>query len=271
MKQALIAGGTSGVGYSILNALLNTKFKVYFIGSNEEKGVAVESEMNRRHPGMAKFINLDLSNLKAVKEFAREFADENDSLYVLANIAGVMIPNRVTTKEGFEKTFAVGYLSAFILSTELTPLLEKVRGRIVNVGGVPSFVFKARLDFEDISFTKGYNSFKTAITTVHAKTVLTEILSEKYASRGIDVNSFHPGAVRSDLMNNTSKFQRLIFEFLSIFMTKESRTGIYVCSSPEIKGLSGKFFVKTKPRDLCFDNKYKEKLWKLSEKLISSI
>ena len=73
MKQALIAGGTSGVGYSILNALLKAKFKVYFIGSNEEKGVAVESEMNRRHPGMTKFINLDLSNLKAVKEFAREF------------------------------------------------------------------------------------------------------------------------------------------------------------------------------------------------------
>ncbi len=271
MKKALIAGGTSGIGYSILKALLQKFFKVYFIGSNEGKGITVESKLNRQHPGMAKFIKLDLSNIKEVKNFAREFSIENESLDVLGNIAGAMIPHRVITQEGFEKTFAVGYLSAFVLSTELSTLLENADGRIINVAGVPSFVLKSRLDFDDISFKNDYSSFKTAITTVHAKTVLTEILSEKYASRGIDVNSFHPGAVRSDLMKNMSKVKRIIFGFLSIFMSKESKSGIYVSSSQEVQGITGKFFVKTTPKDLSFDSEYKNRLWNLSNELIKDI
>ena len=151
-------------------------------------------------------------------------------------------------------------------------MLEKAsHGRIVNVAGVASFIFKAKLDFDDLSFSQNYSSFKTAITTVHAKTVLTEILSEKYASIGVDVNSFHPGAVRSDLMKNMNWWYRLIFKILSTFMSQESKTGIYVSSSPELNGVTGKYFDKKKTIDLNFEAKYQEKLWDESEKLIDSV
>ena len=271
MKTALITGGTSGIGLSIAKALLQKKYKVFIIGSNKQKGSEIESELNNLYSDKAKFYHLDLSTIKEVKSFARKFVEQNDSLDVLANIAGAMIPDRILTKEGIEKTFSIGYLSAFVLSRELIPLLENVEGRIVNVAGVPSFIFKAKLDFEDISFSKNYSSFKTAITTVHAKTVLTEILSEKYASKGIDVNSFHPGAVRSDLMKNMKVFERLLFKFLSLFMAHESKTGIYVSSSPEINGVSGKFCNKKNAMNLNFESEYKERLWEVTEDLLRGI
>jgi NAD(P)-dependent dehydrogenase (short-subunit alcohol dehydrogenase family) len=121
-----------------------------------------------------------------VNLFAKEFARTHSTLDVLANVAGVMVPDRQITSEGFEKTFAVGYLSAFVLATGLRPLLENATdGRIANVAGVESLVFGAELDFDDLSFSRGYSSFKTAITTVHAKTVLTQILSEREPTRDV--------------------------------------------------------------------------------------
>ena len=135
---------------------------------------------------------------------------------------------------------------------------------------MPSFVLKAKLDFGDLSFSKNYSSFKAAITTVHAKTVLTEILSDKYASLGVDVNSFHPGAVQSDLMKNMKSFQSFIFKILSVFMAKECKTGIYVSSSDQLRGISGKFFNKKKALNLDFNSDYKKQLWDASLELVGN-
>lgn len=272
MKTTLITGGTSGIGLSIAKALLQKKYEVVLIGRNPEKGNAIASSLNADYPEQAQFIQLDLSDIKAVKGFAKRFLETHCKLDLLANVAGVMESRRQITSEGFEKTFAVGYLSAFVLSTQLAPLLEKApHGRIANVAGVASFVFKAKLDFDDLTFSQNYGSFKTAITTVHAKTVLTEILAEKYASTGIDVNAFDPGAVRSDLMKNMPWWTRLLFKVPSLFMSKTSKTGVYVCSDPELQGTSGKYFEKERARDLNFEKAYKDRLWLESEKLIAGI
>jgi len=269
-KLALITGGTSGIGVSIAKALLNQgQYGVVLIGRNASKGNAVIASLEAAHPGRAKFVQLDLSDIGAVKKFAKQFAANHESLDLLANVAGVMQSKRTLTKEGFETTFAVGYLSAFVLCTELAPLLEKTpHGRIANVAGVARFIFNGKLDFDDLTFKQGYSSFKTAITTVHAKTVLTEILSQKFASKGIDVNSFHPGAVRSDLMHNMPWLTRQLFKIPSFFMTKESKTGIFACLSPELEGVSGKYLNGKQVLDLNFGAPYKERLWLETEKLL---
>ena len=213
-----------------------------------------------------------MSNINDVNNFSKKFIEKHDKLDVLANVAGVMEPTRKITEEGLEKTFSVGYLSAFILSTRLVPLLEKVsHGRIINVAGAASLIFKANLDFEDLTFSKKYGGFNTAITTVHAKTVLAEILSEKYASKGVDVNSFHPGAVRSDLMKEMKWLNRLIFKILGAFMSPESKTGIYASSAPELNGVTGKYFNKKKVIPLNFDQAYKDQLWNATEQILEKV
>ncbi len=271
MKIALISGGTSGIGISIAKDLLQKDYKVYLIGSNSNKGKSIETSLSQQYPGQVEFIQLDLSIIRNTKRFATDFSKEHSKLDLLVNTAGIMAPKRIITDEGFEKTFAVGYLSAFILSTELAPLLEQAdHGRIANVAGVKSFILKAKVDFDDLTFSKNYGTFKTAITTVHAKTVLTEILAAKYASK-IDVNSFNPGAVKSTLMKNMAWWKRLLFAVPNFFMSKESKTGIYVSSSPKLNGVSGKYFEKTKPVELNFDKEYKQKLWEHTSNLLNKI
>ena len=272
MKTALIAGGTSGIGRSIAHALLEKNFEVILVGQNPEKGAAAKAALDAGRAGSTKFIRLDLSDIKAVRNFAIEFAETHKKLDLLANVAGVMVADRQLTMEGFERTFAVGYLSAFELSTKLAPLLEAApNGRNANVAGVESFIFKAKLDFDDLTFSEGYSSFKTAITTVHAKTVLTQILAEKYVSANIDVNSFHPGAVRSDLMRNMPWLTRQLFKIPSLFMTKSSKTGIRVSSDPDLQGTTGKYITDKKMIDLKFEKTYRDRLWHETEHMLAGI
>ena len=197
-KHALITGGTSGVGLSIVKALVKHNYRVTFIGSNLTKGKAVETELTTASTLAHKFVQLDLGEPSAVKAFTAEFIKNNNALDLLVNVAGIMSPKQQLTQAGQDKTFAIGYLSAFILSTELTPLLENGnQSRIVNVSGQPSHVLKPTIDFDNLDFKTNYSGFKTAITTVHAKTVLTQILAEKLLAKNIDVNSFNPGFVQS--------------------------------------------------------------------------
>jgi NAD(P)-dependent dehydrogenase (short-subunit alcohol dehydrogenase family) len=272
MKKALISGGTSGVGLSIAKDLIASNYKVVLIGSNGAKGKLIEASLNEQYPNQVEFVQLDLSNLRDTKEFTTDFISKNAKLDLLVNTAGVFSPNRILTNEGFEKTFAVGYLSAYLLSTQLAGILEKAEyGRIANVSGIKSLIMKKKLDFEDLSFSKNYSMINTAITTLHAKTVLTEILAEKYANQGIDVNSFHPGAVKSDAAKKLEGWKRMLFSIPVLFMGKESTNGIFVSSSSILNKVSGKYFIKKEPIELNFEKEYKQKLQEQTEQLLANI
>jgi len=270
---SLIAGGTSGVGLSIGRALVRSADnEVLLIGSNPEKGRRVEAELRASGPGKVAFVHLDLTDLAAVRRFTETFSATHESLDLLVHVAGVMEPTRRLTEDGFERTFAVGYLSAVVLATRLAPLLEKSgRGRIAHVGGVARFILNARLDFDDLSASRKYTSFRRAIDTVHAKTVLTQLLARRFASRGIDVNSFHPGAVRSDLMGSMPWWIRTLYAGASLVMTKDSQTGIRVCTAPELRGTSGKYFDGAKVTDVAFDEAYAEQLWNETQRMLAPL
>jgi NAD(P)-dependent dehydrogenase (short-subunit alcohol dehydrogenase family) len=263
-KTALVTGGTSGIGLSLLPVLIEAGFTVHFIGRDADKGQQIESELKAAHNGtdVARFVQLDLSDLGKVKAFAESFRDEVPVLDLLANVAGLMLPERQVTDEGFEKTFAVGYLSACILCRELTPSLAKAANpRIVNVAGVPRFVLTQSLDLDDLGFEKKYSGMDVAIKTVHAKTVLTEILAEQLRDKGITVNSFHPGAVQGDVGRSMSFPMSALFAAANFFMAKTSASGVYVSTSDEVAGITGQFFVGRRGQDLAFDADYKETLW----------
>jgi|LGOV01.1.fsa_nt_gb NAD(P)-dependent dehydrogenase (short-subunit alcohol dehydrogenase family) len=269
-KTALVTGGTSGVGLSIVRELVKNDFNVFFIGTDAQKGKEIEAELNKVNSSKNTFVKLDLSDIKKVYKFANTFKNNVNSLDLLANVAGVVLLKRQETLQQLEKTFTIGYLSAFILSTELIPLLEKNKhSRIVNVNGLPTQVINATLDFDNLYFKKKYSGFKTAIATVHAKTVLTEILSEKLRDKAIDVNSFHPGTVKSGLTRNMPIALKLMAKMVSPFMSKTSKNGIYTCLSNKITGITGQIIVNKKPIKLNFAKEYKEKLWKATEEIIA--
>lgn len=272
-KTALVTGGTSGVGLSIVRGLVKSGAHVHFIGSNADKGRRVEQGLSAeadRREGHCTFIQLDLSQLRAVHDFATHFTATVPALDLLVNVAGVVLPTRQETAEGIEKTLAIGYLAPFVLCRELAPLIaEAPHGRIVNVSGTPRFLLKPRLDFDDLQLTRGYTLLRAALNAVHAKTVLTEILAERLASQGVDVNAFHPGRVRSDLLRNLPFPLNRAVGFAQRFSPAECESGIYASCAEELNGVTGQLFVGTSPRKLSFDSDYKARLWSATEQLLA--
>ena len=261
-KVALVTGGTSGIGRSLLPELVRAGFFVHFIGRDGERGRQIEAELNASHEPVARFVRLDLSEPDRVRAFARSFRDQIPQLDLLANVAGAMFPERQVSAQGFEKTFAIGYLSVFVLATELAPALAKGgSSRIINVAGRPRFVLKPSLDFDDLGFEKAYNGMDVAIKTVHAKTVLTEILAERLADQGISVTSFHPGGIKSNLGRNMSLPMRTLFGVANLFMATTSKSAVHVATSPEVQGTTGELFVGRKGQKLNFEPAYKAALW----------
>ena len=268
-KTALVTGGTAGVGLAIARALARQDYSVWFVGRSREKGTAAEAELADVGTGRCTFVELDLSDLSAVLDFATRFKTEVPELHLLVNVAGVMLARRKPTSAGLETTFTVGYLSALLLCRELVEPLSKVpNSRIANVSGDPSHIIKARLDFDDLGFSRSYGGMRAAIKTVHAKTVLTQILAEPLRGEGIDVNAFHPGTVRSDLGRELAFPLNVLLRFAGLFMSRECKSGTYVCTSPDVTGVTGQLFVGTKATPLDFDQAYRDKLWEVSEQVL---
>ncbi len=273
-KMALVTGGTSGIGLSIVEALLAASYDVTFIGHDQERGMQIESRLCQSNPGtQAKFVRLDLSDLRAVNTFTKSFCRRHIRLDLLANVAGTLLPKREETKDGIEKTFAVSYLAAFLLARELLPLLDKPdRARIVNVAASPSIVLKPGLDFGSIdAATTKYSGFKASVLAVHAKTVFTQHLAQRLSESAITVNAFHPGNVKSKLFRNMPAPARFAMRFVMPFFATSSRAANHACLSDAVQDVSGKLFVGTRPIDLNFDADYQLRLWHHSENIMRRV
>jgi NAD(P)-dependent dehydrogenase (short-subunit alcohol dehydrogenase family) len=163
-------------------------------------------------------------------------------------------------------------LSAFLLSKELTPLLENANhSRIVNVGGEPPQILQPTLDFCDLNSKQNYNGIDVATNTVHAKVVMTEILAKKLKGQKIDVNAFYPGAVKSNLGRNMNFPLIFMFKIAGPFLAKESQSGIYLSTSQEVTGVTGQLFVKEKLTPLNFEKEYKDRLWNMTEEIVEKV
>lgn len=272
-RTAIVTGGTSGIGLSIVQSLVKENFDVYFIGTNVNKGLRIEKELKLSNTNMnIKFIELDLGNLRAVKSFIDDIKKKHFKLDLLANIAGILSPTREETLDGIEKNFSISYLSAFFMSTELLDLLEKGDNpRIINVSAKPSIILKSKLNFDDINLTENYNGFKASTLAVHAKTVFTNSFANKIKESKITVNSFHPGNIRTDLFRNMPKLFRFIMNLFKPLFDETSKTATEVCLSDSYNGVTGKLIVGNKTHDITVDKEYEEKLWSISENMINSI
>lgn len=269
-KTALVTGGTAGVGLSVVRALVRSGVFVHFIGTRAAVGEQIERSLNGAGEPVCRFVPLDLSRLSEVEAFAHRFAAEVPALDVLANVAGVVLPTREETPEGFEKTLAIGYLAPFVLCRALTPALARApHARIVNVSGSPGLLSKRRLDLADFPTRRPYSGVGAAIDAVHAKTVMTQTLSERLAGEHIDVNAFHPGAVRSDLGRSAPFPISLLFTFGRPFLSQNSKTADFVATAESLTGTTGQLFVGMRPRPLSFEADYRERLWAATEAMVT--
>jgi NAD(P)-dependent dehydrogenase (short-subunit alcohol dehydrogenase family) len=272
-KVVLITGGTAGIGKQAAIALLQLGAQVVIVGRNPEKTKAVVEELKTRtsNPKVESLL-ADLSSIAEVRKVASEFKAKHPRLNVLLNNAGAMFPGRTTTVDGFERTMATNHLAYFVLANELLGVLEQsAPARIVNVSSAAHL--RGKLDFTDFMAEKGYSTLGQYARSKAANILFTKELARRVQDKGITVNALHPGFVASDFLAKPGfwNFIKPLAYAFAIDEVEGAKTSVYLASSPEVEGVTGKYFTKSRqkaPARFTEDEAAGKQLWELSQKLV---
>jgi len=129
-KVAVVTGANSGIGKVTVSSLLKQGYRVIATARSKERGEAALADWKKEVPdGNVTLVLCNLSDLKSVREAARQIAEQVTRIDVLLNNAGGIIGQRHVTPEGLEETLGGNHLGHFVLTQALLPLLEKMRAR----------------------------------------------------------------------------------------------------------------------------------------------
>jgi NAD(P)-dependent dehydrogenase (short-subunit alcohol dehydrogenase family) len=245
---------------------------VFMVCRDPAKGEAARKEVVSRSGASDERVTLmiaDLASLDSVRQLARDFLGKNQKLDVLINNAGLILGKRSLTKDGLETTFEVNYLSHFLLSNLLLGAIKSAApSRIINVSSEAHF--RGHIDFEDLQGEKRFGAGKSYSQSKLAQVLFTHELSKRLAGTGVTVNSLHPGVVGTNWGRHSVGAMSVGIRLASPFMTspkKGAETSVYLASSPDVSGVTGKYFSKKreeKSSDESYDEAVALRLWNVS-------
>jgi retinol dehydrogenase 12 len=251
-KVCMITGATNGIGKAAATALAACNPTIYLVARSPERARQTAADIAAA-TGNDKIEILigDLASQADIRRVAGEFLAGGRPLHVLFNNAGVVMLNREENADGFETTFAVNHLGYFLLTNLLLDRMrESAPARIVCTASGAHAYSGGRLDFDDLQSRKGYSWMKVYARSKLANILFTRELARRLEGSGVTVNCFHPGFVGSNLALNNGALARLVVGALRPFARSNERgaeTGVYLCTSPEVEGVTGRYFYDKKP------------------------
>jgi NAD(P)-dependent dehydrogenase (short-subunit alcohol dehydrogenase family) len=277
-KVCLVTGSSSGIGKVTARELAKMGATVVMVCRNRAKGEAAKAEIKEESSNdQVDLIVADLSELSQVRRVANEFKQQYSQLHVLINNAGGVNGEHKVTTDGLELTFATNYLAPFLLTEQLLDVLKaSAPARIVNVSSNAHALGK--IDFADLQGTRKYSSAKAYSQSKLAQIYFTYELADQLKGTGVTVNALHPGPVNSNFNNGMKGFMHaigvLFYLIMGIDAEKGAQTTLYVATSPEVEGVSGKYFSQSKQgketpsSQRSYDVAIRRRLWEVSQELI---
>ena len=234
---------------------------------DQKKGAEAQDEIKAGSGNQSvELLLADLSSLDSVRKLAGEYKEKHNRLDLLVNNAAVVEGSRIVTKDGLEEVFVVNYLSQFLLTNLLLDTLKvSAPSRVVNV----TSSVHAHIDFDDLQMERGYNAIKSYGQSKLAQILFTRELAERLAGSKVTVNCVHPGAVRTHLGDEGGIVGMGIKMLRPFYQSPEkgAETLVYVATSPEVDGVTGKYFYKKKEKPAPFNKDDQLRLWDMSLKL----
>src|SRR5437588_2131837 len=274
-KIVLITGGTGGIGKATAIGLATLGARVGVTGrdlARAEHAAAVIRAASG-NPAVDVFA-ADMTSQAEVRRLAADVLDAYPRLDVLVNNVGGFWAHRHPTADGLEHTFALNHLASFLLTNLLLDRLKaSAPARVVNVSsGAQSM---GRIAFDDLQGARNYSGQHAYNQSKLATVMFTKELARRLEGTGVTANSLHPGVVRTNFgAEDQARFfaiiSRLILPLLKT-PAQGAQTPIYLASSPDVDGVTGKFFANRKPKTankLADDIEVSARLWRISDELV---
>lgn len=273
-KVVLITGATDGIGKEAAKNLAAMDAELVIVGRNPQKTEsAVEDIKTYSGNNNINYLIADLSSQVQIRRLVEDFRNKYDRLDVLINHVGGIFLRRRVSVDGIEMTIALNHLSNFLLTNLLLDVLKaNAPSRIVNTSSGSHL--KGRINFDNINLTRGYFIYTAYSQSKLANVMFSYELARRLECTGVTANCQHPGFVRTNMGASDNVLVRLLkpLIFLSGIPVEEgAETLVYLASSPDLEGISGKYFYKKEARDsspLSYNVKDQKRLWELSEKMV---
>ena len=277
-KVAVVTGSNTGIGYHMARTLASKGASVTLACRDIEKADRARMKILGDFPGSeVSTSTLNLADLSSVEEFAKGFPTSG-GLDILINNAGVMIPPKSRTKDGFELQFGTNHLGHFALTGHLMPILEGTAGsRVVTVSSIAHN--PGVIDFDDLNGDrKRYSKWGFYSQSKIANLTFSLELARRLERSGSGVSAIasHPGYSATDLQRHS-----LLWRFLNLFLAMPAKRGaeatLYAATEPdateypywgptgliEMRGRTGRARINPK----ALDEGTASRLWEVSEEM----
>ncbi|XP_075102246.1 short-chain dehydrogenase TIC 32, chloroplastic [Nicotiana tabacum] len=281
---AIVTGASSGIGAETARVLALRGVHVIMGVRNISAGKQVKEAIIRDVP-QAKIdaMELDLSSLASVRNFASTYNSFGLPLNLLINNAGIMATPFTLSKDKIELQFSTNHVGHFLLTNLLLETMKRTathsrkEGRIVNVSSRRhKFSYHEGIRFDKINDQLGYNGLSAYGQSKLANVLHASELARRLKEGGVEItaNSLHPGAIATDLFRQHSIISGIV-NILGKHVMKNVQQGAattcYVALHPDVKGVSGKYYsdcniAETSPQ--AKDTELAKKLWDFTMSLV---
>lgn len=275
-KICLITGGTNGIGKSTAQGLASMGATVVIVGRDAHKTAQVAAELRATSGNTnVDFLLADLSSQQDIRRMADEFKRKHSHLHVLLNNAGGVFLKREISVDGIEMTFALNHLAYFLLTHLLLDTIKaSAPARIINVSS--NAHTGSKIDFDNLQGERNFGPRAYGQSKL-ANILFTTELAHRLSGTGVTVNALHPGFVSTGFGSNNAgvlmKIMRVIVPLIARSPERGAETSIYLASSPDLEGITGKYFYDSKmipAAPQASDMTVAKRLWDVSAQMISS-
>ncbi|MCI3927882.1 oxidoreductase [Streptomyces sp. AN091965] len=280
-RTVIVTGANSGLGYVTARELARHGAHVILTARNADKGRAALDRLRGELVAPSLELRaLDLADLNSV----RDFADTLDApVDVLVNNAGIMMPPRTLSKQGFESQFATNHLGPFALTGLL---LKRLRtGSDPRVVTVTSTLHKnGAIHYDDLDGERSYSPRGFYAQSKYANVLFGLELDRRLRTNAVQVRSIlaHPGYSATNLQSSgPTGLLKAILKVTNRLVAQDVETGalnqLYAAAAPQAR--SGQFIgpdgrneakghpTLVQPAESATDPETARRLWDLSEQL----
>lgn len=283
-RIAIVTGSNTGLGFETAKALASKGATVILACRNIQKAEAAKEEILKTAPKSdIDPIQLDLSKLASVRQFARDFLAKYQQLDLLINNAGVMMPPYSKTEDGFELQMGVNHLGHFLLTgLLLDTVLSTPNSRIIALSSIAHK--RGKMQFDDLQWEKNYKKMPAYAQSKLANLMFALELDRRLKTKdnhSCIAVAAHPGVSNTELVRHFPKLLVWVMMPLFSFMIHAPEKGalptLMAALDPSVKG--GDYYGpqgyqemkgspgKAESTTLANDKEIAKRLWTVSEEL----
>jgi retinol dehydrogenase 12 len=270
-QTVVITGASDGIGRALAERCTRAGAQVVLVGRNEAKTRHVASELRSRTGSESvRYEIADLLYLDEQARLAERIRAAHPVVHALVNNAGALFLERMLTRDGLERTFALNYMAYVQLTLRLLPSLLAAAGargpaRVVNIASRAHTGVKLALD--DLRGDWSLSGWRAYGASKLANILFTRALAARVDARSLCVHAVHPGLVASRFAANngrTGRLTRHLMDWFSISNAAGSDTAAWLLASAEGGAVSGGYWVQraqTTPSSVARNPALADALW----------